>query len=581
MLLGLSRYNSLYIGIVILSGVVYLEGLFATKLNLIYYSLYGPFYDSVAYLNQLAKTMEISHLQGLYTAIQFVMNSSTVFLPFLEAAILGQFFEPTREVGIWLQVIWLWVLAICVFCYLYNFYFRKLGISLALTFPFLYITAIFEYNGGLSDFRMDLHLYLLTGISLTWFLITRHTTKLYPWIITGIFLGLTCLARATAPVYFVVALGPILVARFVKTEELSRSSLLKRSFLMIFTGCLVCAWFYIRSAKYLYFYYFIWNIDANAHLPIQTSIQHFNFAMKTVGWSAAILGAVLLPFTITSYIKKYNKYLNSFKILTDIDWELLWIGISPIGFLVLRGAGLNPFVVMPAAFGLILFILKPFKVVVDPLPSILNSLWILLVSSFLFITSAIQGVSSHIYPKYHFGGSSAANREVVDSIIRDSKKNGYRNVKFSLPYISYLSVDGIKNVFLFDYKYKKDVFNSAISRVDIIENHSLAVATPAEWNRVPGKTDEDKINTLVELANKSLNYLVVPEDDAISFIEENAFKEHVNLYTRKIKSKLIKSGNWEIISDNIIVNDNEIVKVYHNKSQTSYNRKIDGRFPTY
>lgn len=548
-------------GCVIVLAIAFLEGSYATQLNHIYYDRFAPFFDSVDYHNQMAIVIETVKQKGFWAGV--ATNHSTVFLPFFEGALLGLFVQPSRNVGVWLQVLWLAVLGVSIYYYFYQFYIRKLAPALALTLPFMGIAALWRFNGGLSDFRMDLHLYLLGSITFVWFLITRHTPKLYPWVLTGIFAGLTCLSRATAPVYLIVALGPIVVLRLVQADAAARLQLVKRVFLLIGVTLLIAGWFYVTSFERLYYYYVVWNLDANAKLPIQRSIQHFNLAMANMGWFPPVLAAILLPFTVLPLLKQ--KELP--KIFKNLDWEALWVGMAPVAFLVIRGAGLNPFVVMPAVFGFVLFMLKPFKAEHNPLRFLLlpsRSLFILTASISLFVLSALGGIRDHLGHKGLEMGQMAGHQQVIQTMLQDAATSNASQISFAVPYVGMLNPSTIWNVFVYDTAVQpRSVDGGILNRFS--NANFFPIAAPSDWKAIPGDTDNQKMNYLVKQVRREADYLIVPTEATIEFSEKNVAGVLLHQYTRALVQRLLKRG-WKPLGDQITITSNEQVQVYRRQA---------------
>src|SRR5262245_9978831 len=58
-------------------------GCYAVALNKIFYLQFGPFFDSMAYLNRLLDFQSISQLKGTISAILDISFQGTVVLPWL------------------------------------------------------------------------------------------------------------------------------------------------------------------------------------------------------------------------------------------------------------------------------------------------------------------------------------------------------------------------------------------------------------------------------------------------------------------------------------------------------------------
>ena len=85
--------------------------------------------------------------------------------------------------------------------------------------------------------------------------------------------------------------------------------------------------FLISKWAYLYFYYAVWNADANANLPLRQSIHHFNWVMWDIGFSMTLLllSACLLQLTLGLRDCKWSVR----RWIAAVDWKLIWIGLAP------------------------------------------------------------------------------------------------------------------------------------------------------------------------------------------------------------------------------------------------------------
>ncbi len=250
-----------------------------------YYTHNGPFFDSVSYYNMLAQIYSASCSTGLRAGFQD-FPGRTVFLPWPEVALIAQFRPLSRSLGIWLQAVWLLPLALSLLWYQIVKRKRDVLSAIAVTIPFFGFRAIFHYAGGLCDFRMDLSLWIFYSLAAIWFLIACDSKSIAPWLLCGIFVGLGCLARSTAAIYFTVAFVPLIFFRaHVKAD---RRVLLRGLSVGIGAALVICGWFFIANFQKLYQYYFVWNHDANDHLPLPQALQHIRLAFDHVGQSAAL-----------------------------------------------------------------------------------------------------------------------------------------------------------------------------------------------------------------------------------------------------------------------------------------------------
>ena len=568
----MNQRRKIILGIFIVFAITALMTYYAIYLNKLFYTNYAPFYDSVAYLNDLFDVIQKTKSQGIFYGFQKAINNRTLVLPFLQAVLMAPFInQPTRELGPLIQLPWLALFANSIFIYFLIFRRKTLLWSLALTLPFLTISALWRYNGGLSDFRMDLLHYLLLGSTFVWFLSTRYTKSYWPWVLTGIFAGLTFLTRGTSPVYMGFCLAPLLVVRFFLTDKIERSKIVSKITLCFLLTVLISSWFYIINFDYLYFYYVLWNTDANASLAIQQSIKHANFAMWNIGIYAFSIG--MASFCLTGLIYWQKKSSLPLKILfRQVNWESLWLAVSPILILVLIGAGLNRWVVMPAAFGILMFLLDPIlekqkfpkKTPEKPVIIILT-----VASSLLFLISAFQGMPNHSHPinkrKLPMFYSMKPQHLIVEKALKDiSQFSTEDRLYLGVTYTHYINIRSLDNILKFDY-----LTSSLPDQIKLASKLKLSrifhIASPYTWKNLPGKTDSEKIRNLVNRANKELKYVIIPEDKSISYIESLPTAVITNRHLSQIKKQLLISGNWQEISDSIQVDNYEFVRLYRNK----------------
>lgn len=567
----MNQRRELIFGIVILIGITALMTGYAIHLNQLFYTNYAPFFDSSSYLNQLFEVIQQTKHQGIVHGFQGAIDHSTVALPFLESVLMSLFInQPTRELAPLIQFPWLALFATSIFVYFFNVRRKTFLWSLALTLPFLTISALWRYNGGLSDFRMDLLHYLLIGSTFLWFLSTRYTMAYWNWALTGIFAGLTFLTRGTSPMYTVVCLAPLLAIRIVFTDKIRRWKIILRATFGLLLAVLISGWFYVTNFEYLYYYYVLWNVDANADLPLLESIKHANFALLNIGIYAFSIG--MASFCLTALIYWQKKSSLSFKnVLQQVNWEALWLGVAPIAFLVLRGAGHNPFVVMPAAFGILMFMLDPILEKEEFLGKTTQKAAIvvlMLASSLLFLISAFQSIPNHSQPSLF--PSMKPQRQLLETVLNDLIQFKTReNILLGVTYISNINDVSLSNILNFNYLASPSGYLiKPASRLNFPYTFN-AISSPYNWEVLPGKTDSEKITTLVNKANEELHYVILPEDKSIPYIEPLAPYVIVNRHNGQIKKQLLASGNWKAISEPIQVDNHEVVRLYRNEMKFS------------
>ena len=346
----------LFLGLIFVVAFQFLLGLYAVSLNSLFYAHYGPFYNSMAYDNGLARMQIGAQRDGTLTTLWRTILSSTIVYPWVLFAPFAKFGIASRAVGVWIQIFAATWMQLTLFFYFLKLRSRTWVKSFAFSSAFILIAAAFDSNGGLSDFRMDLLQYLLLVTVMANYLIARKLRSLRWWALLGLTTGLLCLGRATSPVYIV----PIFVV--CATADLIAGGKDRRQFLIgwLLAGAvaiLVAGWFFIVNYDHLYYYYVIWNPDANARLPLSKSFTHIKFAVNHIGIP---LLAVLVLIALHAATQAFGAFRDGVK--RHLNWRPLLFSAVPLGYLVASGAGLNPFVSIAGVGGLMIFLLDPFDV---------------------------------------------------------------------------------------------------------------------------------------------------------------------------------------------------------------------------
>lgn len=561
--------------VAILLLAVILQAIFCVQLNRLYYSHSGPFYDSVAYQNHMVRMMADSREEGSLPVIAKELKTTTVVWPVLVAGMLGPWIEPSRAIGIWLQSLWIGALAFSAFTYAYRYRQASPAIALALSLLLISFAAVYQVNGGLSDFRMDLTLALLTGAACLWYLATYETASLRPWLAMGLFAGLACLGRATAPVYLIVMLGPLLAIRLFRSAD--RLRLFGRLSLAVAVTTVIAGWYYIYNYEYLRYYYVDWNTDANLNLALSQSRRHLHYAARNMGWLAAaaalLLGAHASP--LWRRVSLVPETGGRLKKALAIDWRILWMGLAPALFLALRGSGPNKYVAMPSAVGLLLFLAVPLRgpLTVDPSrwPRLQRIVYPL-APAVCLLACAVAAVVGFV--KHSYSGSDnpmAAYEAIWGGIEADAKRVGARHVRIGVPSFSYLNHGTLTNVLMMDRRYRYDARTATIGgpamTVDAHAGANLAPATQLEFDQFAGGTDDEKIDSIAGAIRSEVDYVAFPEDAALDVLEQNDFAPYINTKARTIRDRVLARAGWTAITEPIAMTPTQRFVVYRNDAR--------------
>jgi len=511
-----------------------------------FYKHNPPFYDSLSYQTRLYKTLVAVKSYGLWSGLLSALKRSTVALPWIQASILAFVVRPSRMLAILIQSVWL--AALCISLY-HFFRLKKLSavLALALTLPFLAPQCMFMFNGGLSDFRMDLLQYLLLSTGSVFLLAGYESEdKRYP-ILSGVFYGLSCLGRATSIVYIVLILAPLWFHRLVTAH--SKSKVVKHGSYLALSLIAVSLWFYILNAHWLHYYYVVWNPDANARLSIARSIRHFAFVASDAGswWLAFILGC-----------GAWALWLNWCEPpVARPNLHYLWIGLVPAGFLTLRGCGLNPFVSMASLFGLGLFGIMP----VDSFHRAgrLGS-WLCLGAAFACaLATAIPGMANHRTGFGHEG--RRAFHQVESAILQDMRATGRTKARIGIVHLHYMCPGALENYLLFDRGFALQ--ESSLTSPDnlSISFDQLVYGNEVSFARFPGRTTAERVEGIVNSCLKD-DYLILPTRASAEFLSSHVGHILCNRNCSLVTGAILKRADCLKISECITVSPGEELLVY-------------------
>ncbi|MEI7780293.1 MAG: hypothetical protein WCJ18_00035 [Planctomycetota bacterium] len=543
-------------------------GSFGTFLNARYYAGNQPFYDSCSYNTRVHGVMRTCRESGLPAALRRSCSPrDTVCLPYFAASFLGLATEPSRAIGTWIQVAELTVFCLSLLYFLTAIQGWSPGNAALAIAPLVLLRCLWKCNGGISDFRMDLGLMLGYWTTAIWYVIAARSGWRSHFIVLGIACGLTCLLRATAPLYIVFGLAPLACIDTFRTAD--RRRWLANLCVAVTTAGAVGLWFYLLNFKFLHYYYFVWNCDANARLPLRDSLQHVRFAFKHVGL-ATLLYAVAFrwlafgPGSITAWDRP--TLLSAVRAVAPRP-ALVWLALAPVGMLVLQGAGLNPFVSMPSTLGLALVALLPPQRSAEMIPPLSRRSMALLVAVLIPFATITGG-----YAIYEHRGpeptTMPAHKELLRAMAEDAATSRKKHVTFSATCIAQLHTDSLMNVALFDLPEARTMADvTTVNGVALAPDMAFAAAAEADWKSVPGATDREKCDWLCGHAVAAVDYLIMPTEETCEFLTANLGHCVINRYVGTLRRQLLEAGTWECVVPEISNTSQERFSLYRNTTR--------------
>jgi len=549
------------LGLLLLALFVLAQSAYATWLNWFLYRQTLPFFDSMVYALNYADILTVSREGGILRGLHEAFYEGTVSLPWIFTALLSPILPYSRFPGIWFQELWMLALAGSVYFYFTRCRAAAPGLALCFTLPFLAFRVVFAPNGGISDFRMDLLLYLLLANMAVWYLATYDWDSWKPWAASGAFLLLAVLGRATAPAYIAVMFAPLLAARLLCSGRRGALRLLGRLLAFWLPAAVLGSWSLLVKYPYLTAYYSSGGSDANANLPLWKALMHVPLA----GWHIGVpLTLVAIPALVFQLRERCALSPSRLALVRSVDWRLLWLGSAPVLMLVLRGAGPNIFVSIPAVFGWLLFVLLPFR---GPLEDNRRQrkLAALLVAACAL--NAVYGIKLHAFPAGTAPGMNAV-RSAIERMHADAVARRMANVAYATAHVADFQETTIRNVLIFEY--------GGVGRDQAYTWRGVTFRAPdpgpfgglheAEWRAaVPGRDDAERIQNLVRLALRDIDYFFLPDEPTLAWIEQNRAFNFINTKTRAFERLVLATGQWDLLGAPLVVSPHETILLYRKR----------------
>jgi hypothetical protein len=520
---------------------------YVCKLDEKFNNHWGPFYDSMSYMNQVATVYWLEKDNGLFVTLTNILRGgqSTVILPWLFTAFYAALGVPlTRLYSVWillpLYVASLWASAV------YLRIFARFGLwqSLILAFMTVSFAGVFYYNGGIYDLRMDLAQALAWILACTTFIIARDKRNVGYWVCFGLSLTICCLFRATSLVYMIFFIPVILFDLVLLPDRIIyiKGYLIAGLILFVIAGI-----FFAINFQYLYFYYVVWNDDARSHLPLAESMHHITYVIDSIGRPAIAAAYILLAVNLLAsrpFIKPLRR----------LNWIALIGFLAPVGFLVIKGAGLNPFVSMLSAPAFLLFAAAPLHGI-DFVGRTTA-----LVAPALRIALALAFVGANLFHTGMDGDLFMADKtrllQLVDSLVAEARTIP-RPLHVAIGYVGAIDSGAIRNVLLFDRNWKPGNDGSVRQGDLAIDFLPMPVANNFEWDQLRGTNDVERAHDLATRIATTANVLIAPEEGTFIPPRYPSFTQAFSL-----NREAIDLGHFKQVLAKLVIAQHDTVSLY-------------------
>jgi hypothetical protein len=532
-------------------------GTYAVYLNKLFYTRYGPFYDSLSYFNGIAEMSARAQMEGRLAVFSDQIGRSTVFYPWLVFAPFAGKVELARSIAVYIQISAAIFMQFAIFAYFYRQH-RDVVVAFVFSSVFMGIAALFWFNGGIADFRMDLMQYFFYATVLALYLTARRAKALLWWVALGVSVGLMCMARATSAIYLLLVFAVVGPADVLWAQDRRRDVVLGFCMAAV-TAMPIAGWFYGTNLKLLYYYYFIWNLDANAKLSMVASVRHILFTFGHIG--AGLAAALVLRAGVTVFV---NSQQYGWRILLHANWRALWFGAVPVGYLVVAGAGLNPFVSILGAAGFVMFLLEPLA----PARIAIRRSHELALMALVLVGVAVNvagAVGNHSrddrVPSWI--PRQDGLRQLTRAMLGQMRIGDARDYRYGVAHFSGgVTADTVFNTLVFDERLPARPHATIAFGSATLAQCYQAVATAVEWESGSAATDDERIDRLVELLNRQCDFFVMVEEGS-----QLPPWFYSNRFVPEINRRLLRSGAWQPITMPLLVSPTERVTLLRNRAR--------------
>lgn len=550
---------------------------YCIALNRLYYARFGPFFDSLAYLNLLANVYSVALSHGFVNAMR-ASSGTTVALPWMVEAAIARWVPLSRTFGVYFQCGLLLLSILSVWNFLTaGARWRSRDACLAVV-ALVSLRCLYAANAGLSNFRMDLGFYLMVLCTLAWVLTALQRDSLYAWCAAGVAAGLACLVRATAPPFLCAMLVPLIVAQLLLSPDRSMANIRRAIGGACIMGVIcfaVAGWMYVTRWHQLEWYYLVWNRDANAKSPILNSLTfHLRRAIGDIGVPALCVLALFAMFGPAGLLRKIDgiklnprTYMRGLAHrMRMIRWELLLAAAGPILLLGLRGAG-NTFVSMPAAAAFSLFCLCPQR---GNTPSTgfalgghrASTLAVSIGIAAIWMFAALNGLGDHLRDQ---GGQNpmSAQIQVADRIL--SRCPPHRRIVFTTAAFAPVNNQSLRNVLIYNDGFLPSTHGLVRGPINLAIDRTFEPTEPVEWASLPGQTDAEKINQLSQRAASSVDCMILSDAPTALYLQRHGFESEINRHAVAVRNSILSHGRWERVGAPIVESEHVVVWVLWNK----------------
>jgi len=177
------------------------------------------------------------------------------------------------------------------------------------------------------------------------------------------------------------------------------------------------------------------------------------------------------------------------------------------------------------------------------------------------LVSAQSGWQNHLSPP-GYADFNAPYRKTVNAIRKSPSIRSETTVAVNMFGCGSATASSFRNYLIFSLGFSMDQDGNLIDpktgqTLKIGTVGGAECATLVEWEKLPGESEEDRIQGLTNQLAESSDFLFVPTRETADYLEQNFSYNYINRYVPRLRDGLLKLGGWIVVREHLKFSDND------------------------
>jgi hypothetical protein len=173
-----------------------------------------------------------------------------------------------------------------------------------------------------------------------------------------------------------------------------------------------------------------------------------------------------------------------------------------------------------------------------------------------------------------FTGADVTNmrgmKTLIERITAAAAARRQNGVRYVIPEIGEFHFCAFSNTLIYEYggtpRTDGSIQLPSGIRYSVPHADVFFAPTRGSWNRsLPGGDDAQKMDRLISMAMQEPDYLLLPTERSLDFLERRRADNFMNLKVRELKRRLLGAGAWTPIGGPIAITPDESIELYARK----------------